>query len=109
MGEVAHEVVYPGFRAFVARIGGEEGRAWIATVPDRLAAAASLWDLELGPELPGGLLACVVEATLGDGREAILKLPRPGPEGATRSRRCAPGEDKVRRSSWPTIRSSGRS
>ena len=81
MGEVAHEVVDPGFRAFVARIGGEEGRAWIATVPDRLAAAASLWDLELGPELPGGLLACVVEATLGDGREAILKLPSPWARG----------------------------
>ncbi len=81
MGEVAHEVVHPGFRAFVARIGGEDGRAWIATVPDRLAAAASLWGLELGPELPGGLLACVVEATLGDSREAILKLPSPWARG----------------------------
>jgi streptomycin 6-kinase len=71
------EVVHPGFRAFVARIGGEEGRAWIATVPGRIADAASLWDLELGPELHGGLLSCVVEVTTSDGREAILKIPSP--------------------------------
>ena len=75
------EVVHPGFRAFVARIGGEDGRAWIATVPERLAAAASLWDLELGPELPGGLLACVVAATTSEGREAVLKLPSPWARG----------------------------
>jgi streptomycin 6-kinase len=75
------EVVHPGFRAFVARIGGEEGRAWIATVPDRLATAASSWGLELGPELPGGLLACVVAATTSEGREAVLKLFSPLAEG----------------------------
>ena len=76
------EVVHPGFRAFVARIGGEQGRAWIATVPDRLAAAAALWRLELGAELPGGLLACVVAATTADGRDAVLKLPSPWARGA---------------------------
>jgi streptomycin 6-kinase len=76
------EVVHPSYRAFVARIGGDAGRAWIATVPDRLAAAASLWGLELGPEIPGGLLACVVEATTSEGREAVLKLPSPWGRGA---------------------------
>jgi streptomycin 6-kinase len=81
VGKVVHEVVKSGYRAFVARIGGEEGRAWIATVPDRLTAAASLWTLELGPELPGGLLACVVEAATADGREAVLKLPSPWARG----------------------------
>ena len=75
------EIVHPGFRAFVARIGGEEGRAWIATVPDRLAAASSAWGLELGPELPGGLLACVVAVTTSEGREAVLKLPSPWARG----------------------------
>ena len=76
------EGVDRGFRAFVARIGDEQGRAWIATVPDRLAAAAALWGLELGPELPGGLLACVVEATTAEGGEAVLKLPSPWARGA---------------------------
>ena len=71
------EVVHPGYRAFVARIGGEAGHAWIASVPARLQAAAERWRLELGPELPGGLLACVVEATTADGGEAVLKLPSP--------------------------------
>jgi streptomycin 6-kinase len=82
----AGEVVQPGFRAFVARIGGDEGRAWIATVPDRLAAAAGLWGLEVGPELPGGLLACVVEATTADGREVVLKLPSPWARGSDEAR-----------------------
>ena len=100
------EVVHPGFRAFVARIGGKEGRAWIATVPDRLAAAGSLWNLELGPELPGGLLACVVEATASDGREAVLKLPSPWARGGDEVEALRAWEGRVRRSSWPTIRSS---
>ena len=82
----AGEVVHPGYRAFVTRIGGEAGRAWIASVPTRLQAAAERWRLELGPELPGGLLACVVEATTADGGEAVLKLPSP----------WARGEDEVR-------------
>jgi streptomycin 6-kinase len=77
----AGEAVQPGYRAFVARIGGEEGRAWIASVPARLQAAAERWRLELGPELPGGLLACVVEATTADGDEAVLKLPSPWARG----------------------------
>jgi streptomycin 6-kinase len=81
VGEVVHEVVNPGFRAFVARIGGDEGRAWIASVPDRLAAAASAWVLDLGPEIPGGLLACVVAVKTSEGREAVLKLPSPWARG----------------------------
>jgi streptomycin 6-kinase len=80
------EVVHPGYRAFVARIGGEAGRAWIASVPARLQAASERWRLELGPELPGGLLACVVEATTADGREAVLKLPSPWARGEDEAR-----------------------
>jgi streptomycin 6-kinase len=78
----AGEDVHPGYRAFVARIGGDEGRAWIASVPEKLAQAARHWELELGPELPGGLLACVVEARTADGREAVLKLPSPWARGS---------------------------
>jgi streptomycin 6-kinase len=75
------EVVHPGFRAFVARIGGDDGRAWIASVPALLEAAAGRWQLELGQEMPGGVLACVVEATTADGREVVLKLPSPWARG----------------------------
>jgi streptomycin 6-kinase len=77
----AGEVVHPGYRAFVARIGGEEGREWLATVPDRLTAAAASWGLALGAELPGGLLACVVAVTMPEGREAVLKVPSPWARG----------------------------
>jgi streptomycin 6-kinase len=76
------EDVRPGFRAFVARIGGDDGRAWIASVPGRLRAVAASFDVELGDELPGGLLACTVEATTRDGGEAVLKLASPWGRGA---------------------------
>lgn len=77
MSDAPGELVQPGFRAFVARIGGADGRAWIATLPVRLDELASAWGLTLGSELPGGLLACVVEATTADGADAVLKLPSP--------------------------------
>jgi streptomycin 6-kinase len=70
-------VVEPSFRAFVARMFEDEGRAWIAGLPETLAALAAEWELELGPELPGGLLACVREAKSADGTPAILKIASP--------------------------------
>ena len=68
------EAVESGFRAFVARTYGGEGRTWIARLPAVFDELAARWRLELGPELPGGLLACVRTATLADGTEAVLKL-----------------------------------
>ncbi len=71
--------VEPGFRAFVARMFGEEGRAWIADLPTTHAELANRWQLELGPELPGGLLSRVREARRADGSAAILKIGAPWP------------------------------
>ena len=71
--------VEPGFRAFIARMFGDEGRAWIAALPARHAELASRWQLELGPELPGGLLSCAREARRFDGSRAILKIGSPWP------------------------------
>ena len=68
------ELVEPGFRAFGAGRYGEEGRAWIARLPELTAVLAARWRLELGPELPGGLLACVRAVARRDGGEAVLKL-----------------------------------
>lgn len=73
MGESGH----PEFRALVARVGGDDGRAWIASLPGRLQEIADTWGLALGEELPGGSLACCVEATTADGGEAVLKLSSP--------------------------------
>ena len=66
--------VEPGFRAFVTRAYGDEGRAWIARLPSVLETLMERWRLELGPELPGGLLSCVRAVTLEDGDEAVLKV-----------------------------------
>ena len=71
--------VEPGFRAFVVRMFGDDGRAWIATLPAAHAELATRWQLDLGPELPGGLLSCVREARRIDGSAAILKIGAPWP------------------------------
>jgi len=68
------ETVEPGFRAFVARTLGEQGRSWIAALPEIQATLAARWRLELGRELPGGLLSCVRAARLPDGTRAVLKV-----------------------------------
>lgn len=73
MGEVVHET----FRAFVARQFGAAGRAWLDSLPKAAAAAAAEWGLELGRELPGGVLAYVLEVRTRDGEEAVLKIAGP--------------------------------
>ncbi len=79
MPQQVPETVEPGFRAFVARILGDDGRTWIAALPDAHATLAERWQLTLGPEMPGGLLSCVREARLPDGSAAILKIGAPWP------------------------------
>ncbi|MGL6278382.1 MAG: aminoglycoside phosphotransferase family protein [Gaiella sp.] len=70
------EEVAPGFRAFVARNLGDEGRAWLDRLPLLAAELAARWGLELGAELPGGALSCVLGATR-DGAPVVLKLAGP--------------------------------
>lgn len=65
------------FRAFVARELGEEGAAWLAALPTTVETARRALGLALGPELPGGLLSFVCEATTGDGVRAVLKIAGP--------------------------------
>jgi streptomycin 6-kinase len=71
------EVVEPGLRAFTVRTFGDAGRAWLATLPEIVRELATRWELELGRELPGGLLACVCEATTAAGSRAVLKVGAP--------------------------------
>jgi streptomycin 6-kinase len=75
------EEVQPGFRAFVARMFGDEGRAWLASLPAVIEEVAATWRLELGVELPGGHLSYVCEATTADGASAVLKVGPPWPRG----------------------------
>ena len=67
------ELVHESFRAFVARRLGADGRAWLDGLPHVVAGLTRDWELELGAELAGGVLALVVEA----GPERVLKVGAP--------------------------------
>jgi streptomycin 6-kinase len=71
-----YETVDEGFRGFVARTFGDEGRAWLARLPAVHAELEERWRLRLGRELPGGLLSSVHEVALEDGTRAVLKIGR---------------------------------
>jgi streptomycin 6-kinase len=71
---VRHEVVQPGYRAFIVRTFGKEGRQWLDELPSLLAELSERWRLSLGEELPGGLLSCVRAATTEGGRATVLKI-----------------------------------
>jgi streptomycin 6-kinase len=60
--------------AFLARHFGDDGRAWLATVPGVIEQLADEWQLTLGAPLRGGLLAIVRDATTADGERVVLKL-----------------------------------
>jgi len=71
------EIVEPTFRSSVTRLVGDEAREWLAGLPALEGEIAELWHLELGDELPGGLLASVRAARRADGTDAVLKLSGP--------------------------------
>ena len=73
------EEVEPGYRSFVARTFGDDGRRWLAALPMLQRELAARWGLSLGEELPGGLLSCVRAATTADDASAVLKLGPPWP------------------------------
>jgi streptomycin 6-kinase len=73
----AGEDVEPTFRSSVTRLVGADAREWLAGLPALEAEIAARWDLELGAELPGGLLASVRAVRCADGNEAVLKLAGP--------------------------------
>lgn len=70
------EVVQP-FWMSVMRLADGDARAWLEELPALVAELADRWRLELGPELPGGLLASVRAARRADGTDAVLKLAGP--------------------------------
>lgn len=60
-----------------ATAAGAAGTAWLADLERRVDELASSWGLAIGSTLAGGTEALVVEATLADGRAAVLKLLPP--------------------------------
>lgn len=54
---------------------GDDGRAWLAALPNLTADLATRWRLSLGPVYPNGSHALVVAVTRADGQPAVLKVP----------------------------------
>ena len=69
-------------RANVLRFFGEDGRAWMARLPDVVAALALRWGLTLGTPYGGGSHALVLDVTRTDGMPAVLKVPAQDDENA---------------------------
>lgn len=67
-----------------AQAEGEAGRAWIAGLPALAAELARDWNLTIGQTMSGGSEAYAAEATLADGRPAVLKVTPPSKDPAAR-------------------------
>ncbi|MCB0216593.1 MAG: phosphotransferase [Chloroflexi bacterium] len=62
---------------------GPGARAWIDALPDRITDLGADWRIAVGAPLPDLTYHLVMEATLEDGRSAILKLGPPDRERST--------------------------
>ena len=58
----------------------DEGRAWIETLPDALAACSARWGLELQKPYPDSYVSLVLPARRADGSAAVLKIQFPDRE-----------------------------
>jgi hypothetical protein len=68
--------------ASYVRAFGEEGRAWIATLPALAAQLLGRWELERDGEAGAGEASLVLPVLRRDGTGAVLKLQMPGEETA---------------------------
>lgn len=58
-----------------------DGRAWLERLPRLIAECAEHWSLELGEPFPYAFVSLAMPARLPDGRDAVLKVCYPHPEG----------------------------
>ena len=58
----------------------EEGRGWLARLPQSVAACAERWQLTLGPPFENSYVSIVFPATRADGSPAVLKIQYPHTE-----------------------------
>lgn len=64
---------------------GEVGREWLERLPDLVAEAARVWQLQVGaPFEPGGNVSWAAPVRRADGSEAALKVSCPGRSGNSR-------------------------
>lgn len=60
--------------------GSDEGRRWLAALPDLISAAARRWSVEMGDPYRGGRVSYVAPATAADGGRYVVKITWPHPE-----------------------------
>ncbi|MGS2618041.1 aminoglycoside phosphotransferase family protein [Micromonospora sp. LZ34] len=60
--------------------GSPAGRAWLAALPERLAACVERWSLRVGPPFAYAFASLALPAELPDGTPAVLKLQYPEPD-----------------------------
>ena len=74
-----------------AELAGAQGQAWLAGLDGLLADLTVEWGFTAGDIMPGGTEGAVIEATLADGRAAVLKLSPPFSDTADRQLRVLLG------------------
>lgn len=60
---------------------GESGAAWLRSLPKLVASVGQKWGLTVGEAFASGEFNFVAPATLADGRECVLKIAPPWPDG----------------------------
>lgn len=65
--------------ATASAVWGDEGRRWVQSLPDLVAALETDWGLSVGDPFPGLSVHWVAPARCADGSAAVLKLGPPGP------------------------------
>jgi streptomycin 6-kinase len=62
-------------KAVIAMLGSsEDGRDWLASLPELVDRARARWDLSVGPAYEGGCVAFVAPAERGTGEEVVVKI-----------------------------------
>jgi streptomycin 6-kinase len=75
LGVSSHDIKVPAaLAATQARYRGEEGRAWVAGLPDLAAGLLDRWRLRLDGSARCGAVALVLPVRTADDRPAVLKL-----------------------------------
>ncbi|MGI8333609.1 aminoglycoside phosphotransferase family protein [Actinomadura scrupuli] len=73
-------------KAIIFLRGEDDGRAWLAALPQRIRLYAGRWGLEVENIAEGGAMSCCVFCTTSDGVPAVLKIPVDEPSGLSELR-----------------------
>ncbi|WP_054816428.1 aminoglycoside phosphotransferase family protein [Nocardia arizonensis] len=70
-------------KAIIFLRGDQDGRAWLAALPERLTRYADRWKLDLDRVADSGAMSCCVYCATCEGKPAVLKVPVDEQSGTT--------------------------